>query len=169
MYITNFREARAVINTTIVMATAEGVVKRYDCNLLKCNGGHIECGKNWAKNFLHHLGYVKKRASTKCKVSVADFDMCKAQFLFHIQTIFEMEEIPHQLVINWDPTGINYVPVSTWTMAKDASKRAEITGIGDKRQLTAAFASTMNGDFFTSSNNLNRENFKMSSFNNISQ
>ena len=27
-----------------------------------------------------------------------------------------MEEIPDELVINWDQTGIKYVPVSQWTM-----------------------------------------------------
>ena len=32
-------------------------------------------------------------------------------------------------------------------MAKEGSKRVEIAGIGDKRQLAAVFASTMNGDF----------------------
>ena len=58
--------------------------------------------------------------------------MCKAQILFDIQTIMEMEEIPYQLVIDCDHTGINYVPISTWTMAKEGSKRVEIAGIGDK-------------------------------------
>ena len=44
----------------------------------------------------------------------------------------EMEEIPRQLLINWDHTGIQYVPVSAWTMAKEGSKRVEIAGINDK-------------------------------------
>ncbi len=44
-----------------------------------------------------------------------------------------MEEIPSELVINWDHTGIHYVPVSNWTMAKEGSKRIEIFGADDKR------------------------------------
>ena len=36
----------------------------------------------------------------------------KAQFVFDIQAIVEMEEIPPDLIINWDHTGIHYVPVS---------------------------------------------------------
>ena len=59
----------------------------------------------------------------------------------------EMEEIPQKLVIKWDHTGINYVPVSNWMMAKEGSKRVEIAGLGDKRQITAVFSCTMSGDF----------------------
>lgn len=58
-----------------------------------------------------------------------------------------MEDIPNQLIINWDHTGINYVPVSSWTMEKEGTKRVEIMGINDKRQFTVVFANTMSGDF----------------------
>ena len=147
LYVKALREAGAVINTSITMAAAEGVVKSFDSNLLQCNGGHIICGKHWAKNFLQRMGYVKRRASTTAKVSLSDFEQYKAQFLFDITSIVEMEEIPKCLVINWDHTGINYVPVSKWTMAKEGSKRVDIVGIDDKRQITAVFGCTMDGDF----------------------
>ena len=58
-----------------------------------------------------------------------------------------MEEIPPDLIINWDHTGINYVPVSKWTMEKEGTERIEITGIDDKRQFTAVFAGGMSGEF----------------------
>ncbi len=70
-------------------------------------------------------------------------EACKTQFLFDIDTIVEMEEIPRDLIINWDHTGIKYVPVSNWTMAKEGSKRVAIVGIDDKRQITAVFECTM--------------------------
>ena len=72
--------------------------------------------KQWAK---YLMDLVKRRASTKAKVSLPDFDRLKAQFL---KAVIEMEEIPPELVINWDQTGIHYVPVSSWTMAKVGSK-----------------------------------------------
>lgn len=59
-------------------------------------------------------------------------------------TIIEMEEIPKDLVINWDYTGIKYVPVGNWTMPKEGSKRI---GLHDKRQITAVFGCTMEGEF----------------------
>ena len=52
-----------------------------------------------------------------------------------------------ELVINWDQTGLNYVPVSQWTMAQEGAKRVEIDGKDDKRQITAVFGRSMSGDF----------------------
>uniref|UniRef100_A0A1X7TX50 DDE-1 domain-containing protein n=1 Tax=Amphimedon queenslandica TaxID=400682 RepID=A0A1X7TX50_AMPQE len=57
-----------------------------------------------------------------------------------------MEEIPHELVINWDHMGINYIPVSNLTMAEGVH-RVKIVGLGNKRQLTVVFACSLNGDF----------------------
>ena len=71
----------------------------------------------------------------------------KNQFLFDIGAVVEMEEIPHGLVINWDQTGIHYIPVGSWTMEKEGAKRVEITAVADKRQITAVFAGSLTGDF----------------------
>lgn len=49
--------------------------------------------------------------------------------------------------MNWDQTGIHYVPVSDCTMEKVGAKRVEIVGANDKRQITAVFAGTMSGEF----------------------
>ena len=58
-----------------------------------------------------------------------------------------MAEIPNDLIINWDQTAIKYVPVSQWTMERVGSKRVEIAGLDDKRQITALFAESLMGDF----------------------
>ena len=93
------------------------------------------------------MGYVKRRASSKAKVCPEKFDEVKAQFLFDVKSIVIMGDIPPELIINWDHTGLNYVPASNWTMALKGSKRVEIGGLDDKRQLTAVFAGTMTGFF----------------------
>ncbi len=62
------------------------------------------------------MGFVKRRASTKAKVTIEDFQKIKEQFLLDIKVIVQMENIPSDLVINWDQTGMHYVPVSSWTM-----------------------------------------------------
>ncbi len=54
-----------------------------------------------------------------------------------------MEDIPEDLIINWDHTGL---PVSNWTMAEEGSKRVEIVGLDDKRQKMAVFGCSMGGD-----------------------
>ena len=58
-----------------------------------------------------------------------------------------MEEIPPALILNWDHTGLKYVPVSSWTMAKEGSKRVEISRIDDKHQITALFTVSLDGSF----------------------
>lgn len=58
-----------------------------------------------------------------------------------------MEDIPIELIINWDQTGLNLVPVSTWTMATKGSKRVPIQGLDDKRQITGVFCGTLLGEF----------------------
>ena len=64
-----------------------------------------------------------------------------------IKAIVTLEDIPLDLIINWDQTGMHYVPISSWTIAKEGSKRVEICGIDDKRQITAIFGCSMTGDF----------------------
>jgi len=75
------------------------------------------------------LDFSKRRATSKAS---QDFEECKAQFVFDAQAIIEWEEIPDDLVVNWDQTGIYYIPVSDWTMEKVGAKRVEIIGANDK-------------------------------------
>ena len=55
------------------------------------------------------------------------------------------KEISDELIINWDQTGIKYVPFSEWTMAQYKSKRVEVAGVDDKRQITATFVASLSG------------------------
>ena len=59
----------------------------------------------------------------------------------------EMEEIPPELILNWDQTGIKIVPSNTWTMDQQGAKRVEVCGANDKRLITAVFCGSLVGDF----------------------
>ena len=78
------------------------------------------------------MGFVKRRGNTTSTVGVEQFEALKTQYLFDIKATVEMMEIPPELVINWDQTGIKIVPVSSWTMEKTGAKRVEIAGVDDK-------------------------------------
>ena len=80
-------------------------------------------------------------------MTVEDFDEVKDQMLADIKCIVEMEEIPPDLIINWDQTAINYVPRSHWTMDKAGSRRVKVAGLDVKRQITAVFGCTLAGNF----------------------
>ena len=56
-----------------------------------------------------------------------------------------MEEIPYDLIFNWDQTALNIVPGSVWTLEKQGTKRVEIAGMDDKRQVTAVICGTVSG------------------------
>ena len=94
-----------------------------------------------------YLNSVKRKGNTKPKVDVEKFDEVKKLFHQDIRNVVVMDEVPAELVINWDQTGLNYVPVSQQTMAKEEAKRVEIDGKDDKHQITAVFGCSMSGDF----------------------
>ena len=115
-----------MVTVHVVMAVGEGIAIGRDVNLLACNGGNIVLTKEWARYVLQRMGMVKRRANTKTKVTVEDFDEHKKLLLLDIRNIVQMDEVPAQLIINWDQTGINYVPVSSWTMEQVGSNRIDI-------------------------------------------
>ena len=96
---------------------------------------------------LKKMDFVKRRTTMKHVTRCENFDSLKEQYLLDIKAVAEMESIPDSLIIKWDRIGINYVPVSEWSMAKAGSKRVEVTGLKDKRQITAVFAGSRSGDF----------------------
>ena len=56
-----------------------------------------------------------------------------------------MEEIPCELILNWDHTGLHVVPGSKWTMEIQGSKRVEIAGMDVKRQITGVICGSLTG------------------------
>ena len=47
------------VNTSVVIATAEGILTSIDANVLASNGGGISLSKDWAKSLLIQMGMVK--------------------------------------------------------------------------------------------------------------
>ena len=142
-YISDLRSRGTTINTAIVLASAEGIIMYKDANLLST----ITLTKGWAKYLLKRMGFVKRKSTSKSKVTVENFEDLKEDFLLVIKQVIAMDEIPADLVINFDQTDLNYVPVSDWTMEAEGAKRVEIAGKNDKRQLTAVLAGSMTGNF----------------------
>ena len=141
------RRSGSVVNTEVTVGTAIGVVTSYDANLLAENGSPFDITPHWARRLLGRMGLVKRRGTTKAKVDPTDFEGLKKQYLADIRTKLFMEDILADLIINWDHTGLKYVPVSNWTMEVKGTKRVEIVSSDDKRQLTTLFSCTISGKF----------------------
>ena len=142
-YVENLRQLGGVVNTSIVLGGAEGIIASKDRTLVDT----LAPGKDWAKSLLFRMGYVKRKATTKAKVTVQDFAAVKTLFLNDVFTTVAMEDIPEDLIINWDHTALHYVPVSLWTMQKKGSMHVPIAGIDDNRQVTVVLACSMSGEF----------------------
>ena len=147
-YIHAIRDAGGIINTAIVIAAGLGIVKKVNPGILECIGGYVVLKKSWAKYFLMSLNFVKRKATTKKpKFTPSNFEELKSQFLMDIMAVVTMKDVPEEMIVNWDQTAIKYIPVSNRTMAKEGSKRVEVAGIDDKRQITATFAASLSGNF----------------------
>ena len=78
-------------------------------------------------------------------MSVANFDEIKEQYLLNIMATVSIEEIPYELILNWDQTGLHVVPGSKWTMEKQGSNRVEIAEKDDKHQIIAVICGSLKG------------------------
>ena len=75
-----------------------------------------------------------------------NFEELKASFLEQVSTTMIMDEIPPELIVNLDQTGLNLIPSSSWTMDQRGTHCVEITGLNDIRMITAVFCGTLCGD-----------------------
>ena len=57
-----------------------------------------------------------------------------------------MNDIPKDLIFNWDHTAIQLVPTGDWTMNEAKAKKEVIANSNDKRQITAVLAVTMTNE-----------------------
>ena len=74
--------------------------------LTEC-GGTITLNKSWGRSLLRRMKFVQRRVTTsKSKYNVENFAEVKKTFLDELATIAE-------LILNWDQTGIQLVPLSS--------------------------------------------------------
>ena len=116
--------------------------------MLVKHGGHVRLTKNWAVSLMQRMNFVSRCGSTKAKINLSDkeFTCMKQKYLRQIVKLAHEKKIPLQLAINWDQTGLNIVPASSWTMEEEGSKTIPIVGLGDKRQVTVTVVVAMAGE-----------------------
>ena len=130
------------------MAAAKGILLSCAKEKLVEFGGYIDLNRHWVFSLLKRMNFVKRKATmSKSKYSIENFAKAKNFLLKSITEIVATEEIPPELVLNWDQTGLNIVPSSSWTMDQRGQKRIELIGLKDKRQITAVFCCSIQGAF----------------------
>ena len=92
------------------------------------------------------MDFTKRRATTKSNPPQDDLEEVKYSFLTEVVETVDINDIPLELILNWDQTGINLVPTAFWTMDKRGKKRIAIEGYQDKRQITAVMCGSLVGE-----------------------
>ena len=144
-YIEALRVAGGVVNSTIIVAAANGIVSAKDPSLLVSRGGSISINKNWAKSLLSRMKYVKRKCSNAGKVSLPNFKTIQAVFLADLKAEVLMNDVPDELILNWDQTGLPIIPTGQWTMHHAGDKVIPIAHADDKQQITAVLAASLTG------------------------
>ena len=67
-------------------------------------------------SFNYFSATLTGKLQPKVKFTVENFAVIKIAFLLEVKHVISMDEIPAELVINFDQTGLNVVPTSDWTM-----------------------------------------------------
>ena len=79
-----------------------------DKTLLKQHGGHLELKRSWGVSLMKRMDYVQRRGSTQSKRKLSDdeFLLVKHAFITQIKGMIDAHQIPNELVLNWDQSGI---------------------------------------------------------------
>ena len=132
------------MNTTVAIATAKALTKRYP--LLEKD--HVELGQSWAQSLFRRIGFVCRMKTTgKVKIPVGTQKEAELKFLHQIINNVEKHQIPPYLTINFDQTPSKYVQVSSTTMDQKGESSVPISDISDKRSTTATFSITLDNKF----------------------
>lgn len=146
--IKSMREHQAAISSSVVIGVGRAILMKHDKMVLSDFGGPLTLNKEWARSVMKRMGFSKRRANSKSKVTPNNFSVLKEAFLFDICSVVKMEEVPDQLVLNWDHTAIKIVPSSSWTMEKRGTKRVEIEGLDDRHRSLLCLLALLQGNFF---------------------
>ena len=71
-FITALIKSGTPVNTPVILAAAEGIIKSKDRTLLAEYGGHIKLTKSWAVSLMHGMNFVNCRRSTKAKTNLSE-------------------------------------------------------------------------------------------------
>ena len=80
------------------------------------------------------------------KTLPTDFTNIREKFYERIEEVIREYNIPPEMIVNIDQTGIQLVPVSDWTMEERGSNQVPITGVKDKCQITGVTGVSLTGN-----------------------
>ena len=123
-YLRNLRAEGGIITSQIVISAATGILKFHDKAFLS----QIELTKTWAESLLNRMGFVRRKGTKTARSIPNDFERLKTDFHERIKSVIEEYEIPNELIINWDQTGVPIEPGGQWTMDSRGGQASKHSG-----------------------------------------
>ena len=139
------RASGGVVSRRITIATANGIVKARNPSLLKEFGGFLDFSIGWVNSVHSRINFVKRKGTKTARKLPENFGSLKEKFLAGISDKVKEHQIPADLIMNFDETGLALVPAADWTLAEKGSRDVAMLGKDDKRQITAVLACTPTG------------------------
>jgi hypothetical protein len=93
-YIRKLRKAGGIVNRSIILAAATGIVKHEKPTLLREFGGQVELGRTWAESLMKRMGMVKRKSTKAARKVPVNFDELKREYLDRISTTCTEYGIP---------------------------------------------------------------------------
>ena len=145
-YILKLREAGGVVIVPIVIAVACVIIAHERKDMLSEFGGSFIPTKNWARCMLDRMGFTKPKGTKVAKKKSDDLHEIQQNFVLKFLDVVSKHQIPADMVVNWDQTGVRMVSSGNWTMEKKGSCQVAIAGLDDKREITVLLAVNMLGE-----------------------
>jgi hypothetical protein len=98
----------------------------------------------WVSRWMKQINFTPRRA-TRGKPNKSEEQITR----FRIAVIVKSFQIPPELVINFDQTGLHLAPVSKTTYSPKGAKQVVIRFCNDKCQVTAVLAGTASGSLLS--------------------
>ena len=144
------RAAGGVTNRKQILNIAMGVVSANNPNALTEFDRILDLTDGRARDVLKQLKWSKHKGTTS-KVDPSPQFLAEEKFTFQrtISTAILENEISAPFFVNLDQAPLSYVSAGKYTFSFKGAKNVPITGADDKRQITATFAISLTGKFFS--------------------
>ena len=143
----------APITSQVINSVARGIIEANDRSILIENGGYLtlnhQCGRNVLYRIARDGKKMTRRKGTTEKIPVSPglLKEVKLNYQRQIKLLQSWNDIPDDLIINFDQTPLSYVSSPNHTLEVQGATSEPLVGKGKKKQITGTFTVTKSGLF----------------------